>query len=162
MNVDLPTDIDAEVCRYVEEDELTSWTVMIHDALHIYRGQFWSKEQLNAELQEAIEESLRSVEEEGTIEVTPQFWRDMKKRCRKNMRRIKELQAKGKPRQFAAAQRALYIRAGADRLRRVPNAHGCRVRGDAVSAQGTKEGKAQTTQGYWGRVKATRREHPQF
>ena len=73
VNVDLPPDIDAEIRRYVEEDELTSWTVMIQGALYIYRWQFWTKEQLKAELREAIEESIRSAEEEGTIEATPQL-----------------------------------------------------------------------------------------
>jgi Arc/MetJ-type ribon-helix-helix transcriptional regulator len=96
VNVTLPTDIDAEIRRYVEEDELTSWTVMIHSALYIYRSQLWTQEELDAEFREAIEESIRSAEEKGTIPVTPQFWRDMKKRCRVNMERIRELRAKGK------------------------------------------------------------------
>jgi Arc/MetJ-type ribon-helix-helix transcriptional regulator len=96
VNVDLPPEVDAEIRRYVEKDELTSWTVMIHGALYIYRWQFWTKEELGAELREAIEESIRSADEEGTIEITPQFWKDMKRRCRKNAERITELQGKGK------------------------------------------------------------------
>jgi hypothetical protein len=40
--------MDAEIRRYVEEDELTSWTVMIHGALYIYRWLFWTKEELDA------------------------------------------------------------------------------------------------------------------
>ena len=50
VNVDLPPDIDAEIHRYVEEDDPTSWTVVIHGALYIYRWQFRTKEELDAEL----------------------------------------------------------------------------------------------------------------
>jgi len=32
VNVDLAPEIDQEIRRYVEEDELTSWTLMIHGA----------------------------------------------------------------------------------------------------------------------------------
>lgn len=95
VKVDLPPEVDAEIRRYVEEDEPTSWTVMIHGALYIYRWQFWTKEELDAELREALEESIRSADEEGTIEVTPQFWEDLRKRGERHLKRMHALQAQG-------------------------------------------------------------------
>lgn len=49
VNVNLPPEIDQEIRRYVEEDEFTSWTLMIHSALYRYRTLFWTREQLRAE-----------------------------------------------------------------------------------------------------------------
>jgi len=95
VNVTLPPAIEAEIQRYVDEDELTSWTVMIHDALYVYRWQFRTKEELDAELRETIEAGIRSADDEGTIEVTPQFWEDLKRRGERNVERIHALQAQG-------------------------------------------------------------------
>jgi Arc/MetJ-type ribon-helix-helix transcriptional regulator len=64
VQVELPPDIDAEIRRYVDQDELASWTVVIHEALCTYRTVFWTQEQLDAELREAIEEGIRSGETE--------------------------------------------------------------------------------------------------
>jgi Arc/MetJ-type ribon-helix-helix transcriptional regulator len=95
VNVDLPPEIEAEIRRYVEEDDPTSWTIVIHGALYIYRWQFRTKEELDAELREAIEAGIRSADEEGTIEVTPQFWEDLMQRGERNVDRIRALQAHG-------------------------------------------------------------------
>lgn len=95
VQVELPPDIEAEIRRYVAEDALTSWTVMIHEALYIYRTVFWTREQLNAELWEAIEEGIRSGERDGYIEVTPEFWREFKHRGRKRMTELRKLTAAG-------------------------------------------------------------------
>jgi hypothetical protein len=35
VQVELPPGIDAEIRGYVEEDELTAWTVLIHEALYL-------------------------------------------------------------------------------------------------------------------------------
>jgi hypothetical protein len=45
VNVDLPPAIDAEIRRY-----------------YVYRWQFWTKEELDAELREAIEAGIRSAD----------------------------------------------------------------------------------------------------
>ena len=95
VNVDLPPAIDAEIRRYMEEDDPTSWTVVIHGALYVYRWQFWTKEELDAELREAIEAGIRSADEEGTIEVTPQFWEDLVQRGERRIEQIHALHAQG-------------------------------------------------------------------
>ena len=95
VNLDLPPEIDAEIHRYVEEDDPTSWTVVIHGALYVYRWQFHTKEELDAELREAIEAGIRSADEEGTIEVTSQFWEDLRQRGERRIAQIHALQAQG-------------------------------------------------------------------
>jgi hypothetical protein len=94
VNVDLPPDVEVEIAQYTKENEFSVWTVLIHEALYIYRWQFWTREELEAELREAIEEGIRSAETEGTIEATPQFWKDFKKRCNRDVKKIRELKAK--------------------------------------------------------------------
>ena len=95
VKVDLPSEIEAEIHRYVEEDDPTSWTVVIHGALYIYRWQFRTKAELDAELHEAIEAGIRSADEEGTIEVTPQFWDDLVQRGERRIEQMHALQAQG-------------------------------------------------------------------
>jgi hypothetical protein len=95
VNVNLPPAIDAEIRRYMEEDDPTSWTVVIHNALYIYRWQFRTKEELDTELREVIEAGMRSAEEEETIKVTPQFWDELRQRCERDIERIHALQAQG-------------------------------------------------------------------
>ena len=95
VNIDLPPAIDAEIHRYVEEDDPTSWTVVIHGALYVYRWQFRTQEELDAELREAIEAGIRSADDEGTIEVTPQFWEDFIQRGERRMAQMHALQAQG-------------------------------------------------------------------
>ena len=96
VNVDLPPEIDQEIRRYVEEDELTSWTLMIHGALYIYRSLFWTREQLRAELESMIEEGCRSAEQEGGREATPAFWKEFRQKAARNLERLDQLQAEGK------------------------------------------------------------------
>jgi hypothetical protein len=95
VNVELPPDVEGELARYQAEDECAVWTVLIHEALYVYRWQFWTKEELDAEIREAIEESIRSAETEGTIEATEDFWKELKQRAEQGVKRIHELQAKG-------------------------------------------------------------------
>jgi hypothetical protein len=96
VNVDLPLEIDQEIRRYVEEDELTSWTLMIHGALYIYRTLFWTQEQLRAELESMIEEGCRSAEKDGGREVTPAFWEAFRQKAERDAERLDQLQAEGK------------------------------------------------------------------
>jgi hypothetical protein len=95
VNVDLPADVEARLAEYEKEDECAVWTVMIHEALYVYRWEFWTKEALNAEVREAIEASIRSAETEGTIEATPEFWEEIRKRGERSIERIRALQASG-------------------------------------------------------------------
>jgi hypothetical protein len=95
VNVELPSDVEAELAEYEKEDEFAVWTVIIHEALYVYRWQFWTKEELNEEFREAIEEGIRSAETEGTIAVTPEFWEEFSKRGERNVKRTHALQAKG-------------------------------------------------------------------
>jgi hypothetical protein len=95
VNVELPPDVEAELAEYEKEDECAVWTVIIHEALYVYRWQFWTKEELDAEFREAIEESTRSAEAEGRIEVTPEFWKEFRKRGERNVKWTHELQVKG-------------------------------------------------------------------
>ena len=94
--VTLPAEVDAEIRRYVAEDEPTSWTVMIHSALYAYRRQFWTREQLKAELVSAVEEGLRSNKEGKGILVTPAFWKEFEARCDRRRKEIHELQEDGR------------------------------------------------------------------
>lgn len=71
VNVVLPPDIDAEIHRYVEEDQWTSWTVMIHTALYSYRAHVWTRAQLDAEFCEMIEKGIRSADKGESVEATP-------------------------------------------------------------------------------------------
>jgi Arc/MetJ-type ribon-helix-helix transcriptional regulator len=96
VHVDLPQEIDQEIRRYVEEDELTSWTLMIHGALYIYRTLFWTREQLRAELESMIEEGCRSAEQDGGREVTPAFWEEFRHKAERDAERLDQLQAAGK------------------------------------------------------------------
>jgi len=75
VQVELPADIEAEVRRGVERSELSSWTVEIHGALYVYRRLFHTREELLAELREAVEAGARSGETHGYMEGTPEFWR---------------------------------------------------------------------------------------
>ena len=43
INVELPPDVEAEIVEYEKADEFAVWTVIIHEALYIYRWQFWTK-----------------------------------------------------------------------------------------------------------------------
>jgi hypothetical protein len=96
VQIDLPAEIDAEICRYTEEDQPTSKTVTIHSALYAYRRQCWTREQLRQEAIEAIERGLRSSEEgKGTL-VTPQFWKKLWASCDKQQEEIKALRQAGK------------------------------------------------------------------
>jgi hypothetical protein len=95
VNVELPPDVEAELADYEKEDEFAVWTVIIHEALYVYRWEVWTKEALDAEFREAIEEGIRSAETEGTIEVTPEFWEEFRKRGESNVKWTHELQAKG-------------------------------------------------------------------
>jgi hypothetical protein len=96
VNMDLPPEIDQEIRRYVEEDELTSWTLMIHGALYIYRTLFWTREQLRAELESMIEEGCRSAEQDGGREATPAFWEEFRQKAERDAERLDQLQAEGK------------------------------------------------------------------
>ena|SRR5450755_3411496 len=95
VNVELPPDVEAELARYQAADECAVWTVMIHEALYVYRGQFWTKEALDAEIRQAIEEGIRSAETEGTIEATEEFWEKLRESAERSVKQIHELQAKG-------------------------------------------------------------------
>jgi hypothetical protein len=95
VNVELPPDVETELAEYEKEEEYAGWTTIIHEALYVYRWQFWTKEELDAELREAIEEGICSAETEGAIEATREFWDELKRRGERNMQRIRELQAKG-------------------------------------------------------------------
>ena len=95
VNVKLPADVEEELAAYQAEDECSVWTILIHEALYVYRWQFWTKEELDAEIREAIEESIRSAETEGTIEATEDFWQELKQRAKQGGKRIHELQVKG-------------------------------------------------------------------
>jgi hypothetical protein len=95
VNVELPPDVEAEIVEYEKADEFAVWTVIIHEALYIYRWQFWTKEELDAEFREAIEAGIRSAETAGTIEVTSEFWEEFRKRGERNVKRTHESQAKG-------------------------------------------------------------------
>ena len=68
----------------------------IHGALYVYWRLFHTREQLRAELREAIKKGIRSGETEGYIEITPEFWRNFKKRSRRNLEEIRKLSDKGK------------------------------------------------------------------
>jgi Arc/MetJ-type ribon-helix-helix transcriptional regulator len=96
VQVDLPPEIDQEIRRYVAEEECTSWTLVIHDALYLYRTVFWTREQLRAEFDGMIEEGYRSAERDEGIEVTPAFWEALKRRAARNVERLNQLQAEGK------------------------------------------------------------------
>src|SRR6266446_5416442 len=95
VKVDLPSEIEAEIHRYIKKDDPTSWTVVSHGALSIYRWQFRTKEELDAELCEAIEAGMRSADEGGTIEVTPQFWDDLIQRSERRLEQMHALQSQG-------------------------------------------------------------------
>jgi Arc/MetJ-type ribon-helix-helix transcriptional regulator len=92
VNVHLPPEIDQEIRRYVEEDELTSWTLMIHGALYMYRTLFWTREQLRAELENMIEEGIRSAEQDGGREATPAFWAEFRRKAERDAERLDQLQ----------------------------------------------------------------------
>jgi Arc/MetJ-type ribon-helix-helix transcriptional regulator len=96
VNVELPPEMDREIRRYVAEDEFTSWTLVIHDALYLYRTVFWTREQLRAEFEGMIEERSRSDELDEGSEVTPAFWEEFKRRAARNFERLHQLQAEGK------------------------------------------------------------------
>ena len=95
VNVELPLDVEIELAEYEKADECAVWTVLIHEALYVYRWQFWSKEALDAEVREAIEEGIRSAETEGTIEATPEFLEGLLEASKRDVKHIHELQAKG-------------------------------------------------------------------
>jgi hypothetical protein len=95
VNVELPANVEEELARYQAEDECAVWTVLIHEALYVYRWQFRTQEELDAEIREAIEESIRSAETEGTIEATEDFWTELKQSAERGAKRIHALQAKG-------------------------------------------------------------------
>jgi hypothetical protein len=95
-NVELPPAIDAEIHRYVKEDKWTVWTVMIHGALYLYRAAVWPKKKLDAEFNNMIEEALKSADRGEITEVTPQFWKDLKREVRRDGKRIRELTVEGK------------------------------------------------------------------
>jgi hypothetical protein len=96
VNVALPPAIDAEIERYVEEDKWTVRTVMIHGALYLYRAAVWPRKKLEADFNEMIEESLKSADRGEFTEVTPQFWKDLKRDVRRDGKKIRELTAEGK------------------------------------------------------------------
>lgn len=96
VQVELPAEIDAEIRRYVAEDELTSWTVMIHEALYVYRREFWTPEQLRAELVSTIEEGIRSSREGKSVLATPAFWKEFEARGDRRHKEIEELSKDGK------------------------------------------------------------------
>ena len=96
VQVSLPAETDAEIRRYVKADEMTSWTVIIHEALYVYRRAFWTQEQLRAELVSEIEKGIRSTKEgKGTL-VTPAFWKEFESRAEKRSKEINELTEQGK------------------------------------------------------------------
>ena len=96
VNVYLPPEIDQEIRRYVAEGEFTSWTLVIHDALYLYRTLFWTREQLRTEFEGMIEERSRSTELDEGSEVTPAFWEEFKHRAARNVERLNQLQTEGK------------------------------------------------------------------
>jgi Arc/MetJ-type ribon-helix-helix transcriptional regulator len=96
VNVHLPSEIDQEIRRYVEEDELTSWTLRIHGALYMYRTLFWTREQLRVELESMIEEGIRSAEQDGGREATPAFWEELRRKVERDAEQLDQLQAEGK------------------------------------------------------------------
>lgn len=96
VNVALPPDIDTEIRRYVEEDQWTSWTVMIHTALYSYRAHVWTREQLDAEFHEMIEEGIRSADKGESVEATPQFWKRLEQTAERHVKAIRKLEAEGK------------------------------------------------------------------
>ena len=95
VNVDLPTAIENEISAYTKQDEYSVWTVILHEALYVYRRQFWTEEQLKAEFEQEIEERIANSETEGGIEVTPAFWKSLMKRSKRRVKDIKKLQAEG-------------------------------------------------------------------
>lgn len=96
VNVILPINVDAEIRRYVEEDQWTSWTVMIHTALYAFRAHVWTKEQLDAEFREMIEEGIRSADKGESVEATPQFWENLEQTAEQHVKMIRKLEAEGK------------------------------------------------------------------
>lgn len=95
VNVDLPPELDDEIKRYVDADEMTSPTLIIHEALYYARAEIWSHEALQNELREKIEHGLRDIEAGNTIDVTPEFWNQLRERSTRSIKTIRELQAQG-------------------------------------------------------------------
>jgi Arc/MetJ-type ribon-helix-helix transcriptional regulator len=96
VNVELPAEVGRELAEYEKENEFAAWTLLIHEALYVYRWQFRTREELDAELRAAIEEGESSEEAEGAIEVTPDVWKNLRKTCERDAKRIHELTADGK------------------------------------------------------------------
>jgi hypothetical protein len=95
VNVELPLDVETELAAYENPAEGAVWTVLIHEALYVYRWQFWSQEALDAEVMEAMEEGLRDAEAGNTTAVTPELFESFEQACRRDVKHIHELQAKG-------------------------------------------------------------------
>lgn len=96
VRVNLPEETDAETRRYVEEDQLTSWTVMIHTALYSYRAHHWTCEELNAEICTLLQESIRNAAYSEVVDDSPAFWRELEHAAMRRLKATRQLEAEEK------------------------------------------------------------------
>ena len=90
VTVALPPDVDKELRDYAQIDG-DAWTVQAHAALYQYRASFMTKEESTTELDKILLDSLGSG---PAIEVTPAYWKSLKKEVLERHHRIQDLKAK--------------------------------------------------------------------
>lgn len=95
VTVELPPHLEAELSRYVEADEMTSKTLLIHEALYVARATMWSQDALLNEVREKIDRGLQDLDSGRTVEVTPAYWERFRQQAERSLQAIRALQAQG-------------------------------------------------------------------
>jgi len=96
VQVELPSEVDAAIRAYLEQDQCSSWTIAIHGALYGYRATLWSQEALRAEFSALVQAGLDDAVAGRTIEVTPEFWENFERRALDSLEKMRGLRAEGR------------------------------------------------------------------
>jgi hypothetical protein len=90
VQVDLPEDVEVLIEAHTAPEEGEVWTTVIHGALWEMRTRQISRDAARAELEAELVEACASVDRGEGIEVTPEWWEELRARCEEDHRRIEK------------------------------------------------------------------------
>ena len=95
VDVSLPEDVEKLIARRVAQEEGEVWSTIIHDALWQMRTGLIGRDAAQAELQAELLEACTSPDRGESVEITPEWWDELRARVADHSSQIAKARADG-------------------------------------------------------------------